>query len=575
MKLLILSLLFSSVFAEKVYVKATRIETDSDSITSPFSIYENEGHSQHSVEKESSLYISSTGAYGGADTLKLRGTERGYTKIMLDDIELGDPTDINRSFQFNLLNNLNIDETIVLKGPQSTHYGSDAVGGIIKLNTNEVDDSLYKLRVYHGSNRLMGNSISLYAKKNKMKYKLLTSLESTDGVSSYSRGQERDFYRKSNFYGVVEAQINSTLTLKYSGLSIQSKQDIDDFGADRRDGDLSIYKQNTHQVKLTKDLFYKRAESSLKLTRSNIFRNSQGKYPSEQNGYEEKAEIFLNYFLNEFITPSFLVEASKENASNISDFTNIDNKSLESYSISANANIAKNKIRSQIGLRHIEHSAFENFTSYKLGLSYLYSEKLKLFSSFSRNFVLPTVYQAYYSGNSGQLRPTTGFTKEVGVLYRLNNSELTLSLFENEFENQIDYDSSANKYLNIKESQIRGGEIKLAHRMHPSFQTTLSTTIIRSEVKDTGKYLGKSPRLLSTLFLKYMKTDTLSLSSNWRYVGERNDSGRLPSHLVGDIAVNYKAISLKLNNILDKSYENSRSYQTLGRNYMISLSYEI
>ena len=560
--------------AQTIYVQASRVETDIDTVTSSTESIDMRNDISSDLSSSPGVFISEQSAYGSASSLKLRGTQRGFSKIMLDDIELSDATDINRSFQLNLINNLYIDSALILKGPQSTHYGSDTIGGVVKLRTDTKKKKSYGLRVSQGSNQYGSLNFNFSKKKKDTSWRILTSYEDTKGISSHSGGLERDFYQNFNFYGVVEQRINSSTKLKYSGLTIKSRQDIDDFGNERVAFDLLKYNQQTHQVKLNKRLMSDRLKTSVMMRRTDIFRKSQGKYPSEQNGGSEQVEVYGLYYLNEMITPSVLINYNKENLTNISDFTNISNRSLESYSFSGNVDLKYGNFSSQLGALYLGHSAFSDLDSSKVGLAYRINSNFRLITNWSRNFILPTVYQVYFSSEDSLLEATLGETLDFGFIATYRKYKFSVTFFDNQFKNQIDYDSSDNRYSNIKESEVRGLEGLVEYKSKRLY-ANVSTSLLRSTDKSTGKYLGKSPRFISSTTLRYSINDQLQVENSWRYVGERNDSGRMPSYLVGDLHLNFSFFKFSIKNILDKEYENTRTYNTLGRNYLASMTYEL
>jgi vitamin B12 transporter len=81
--------------------------------------------------------VSQSGAFGGAVSIYLRGAKAGQTLVMIDGIEMNDPIDGERAFNFANLNTDNIERIEVVRGPQSTLYGSDAMAGVINIITKK------------------------------------------------------------------------------------------------------------------------------------------------------------------------------------------------------------------------------------------------------------------------------------------------------------------------------------------------------------------------------------------------------------------------------------------------------
>jgi vitamin B12 transporter len=83
------------------------------------------------------LNIVQTGGPGGQTSVFLRGTNSNQVKVLIDGIDVSDPSNPNRSFDFGQLLTADIARIEVLRGPQSGLYGADAVGGVISIITKK------------------------------------------------------------------------------------------------------------------------------------------------------------------------------------------------------------------------------------------------------------------------------------------------------------------------------------------------------------------------------------------------------------------------------------------------------
>lgn len=85
------------------------------------------------------LNVVQTGGPGGQSSVFTRGTNSNHTKVLVDGIDVGDPSTPNGAFDFAHLLTSNIQQLEVLRGPQSGLYGSDAIGGVISIITRRGD----------------------------------------------------------------------------------------------------------------------------------------------------------------------------------------------------------------------------------------------------------------------------------------------------------------------------------------------------------------------------------------------------------------------------------------------------
>jgi vitamin B12 transporter len=77
------------------------------------------------------------GGAGGQTSVFIRGTNSGHVKVLIDGIDVSDPSTPNRTFDFGHLQTFDIERVEVLRGPQSGLYGADAIGGVISVTTKK------------------------------------------------------------------------------------------------------------------------------------------------------------------------------------------------------------------------------------------------------------------------------------------------------------------------------------------------------------------------------------------------------------------------------------------------------
>ena len=81
------------------------------------------------------LNVVQSGGPGGVTSVFMRGTNSNHTKVLIDGIDVSDPSNAGATFDFGQLLASDIERIEVLRGPQSGLYGSDAIGGVISITT--------------------------------------------------------------------------------------------------------------------------------------------------------------------------------------------------------------------------------------------------------------------------------------------------------------------------------------------------------------------------------------------------------------------------------------------------------
>ncbi|WP_332677353.1 TonB-dependent receptor plug domain-containing protein, partial [Brevundimonas sp.] len=85
------------------------------------------------------LSVVRSGAFGGVAQVRMRGASPGKTLVLVDGVPVNDPAEVNGAFDFSGMELGDIERIEVLSGPQSSLWGSDAIGGVIAFTTRDLD----------------------------------------------------------------------------------------------------------------------------------------------------------------------------------------------------------------------------------------------------------------------------------------------------------------------------------------------------------------------------------------------------------------------------------------------------
>ena len=125
--------------------------------------------------------VDSTGSFGGAVSVNIRGAKRGQTLVMIDGVEVYDPMAVSKDFDFAHLMSTNIERIEVVRGPQSTLYGSDAMAGVINIITKKGQGpAKVQSMVEFGSHNTFLESIGISGSENKIDFSAAVSRIDSD-----------------------------------------------------------------------------------------------------------------------------------------------------------------------------------------------------------------------------------------------------------------------------------------------------------------------------------------------------------------------------------------------------------
>jgi vitamin B12 transporter len=176
--------------------------------------------------------FSRTGGVGSLTTVRIRGAESDQTVLLIDGVKLNDPSSPGGGFNFADLLVGNLERIEVLRGPQSTLYGSQAIGGVVHIITRSGDVPFGASITLEGGDlntkRALG---SVRGQEGNLSYVFAAGQFKTDGVSSAAAGKERDGYKNSLAQSRIDYAFTDHLSLEARVFWSKSDVGIDGFPA--------------------------------------------------------------------------------------------------------------------------------------------------------------------------------------------------------------------------------------------------------------------------------------------------------------------------------------------------------
>ncbi|MCP4725389.1 MAG: TonB-dependent receptor, partial [bacterium] len=250
---------------EEIVITATRTETSVKELAMSFTIIPEEVLKSRGKEmvfdflkSVPGLDVSRSGGPGGTATVLIRGAKSEHTLILIDGMETNDPISPSKTYNFAHLTTDNIERIEIVRGPQSTIYGSDAIGGIINIITKKGgDDPGYYVSAEAGSFNTLSSRIGFNGIYEQLNYSFALSRMESDGISGANEkdgNSEKDGYSNTSFSSRMKFNLSDNVRLGLISRLIDSSTDIDNFGGVSGDDPNNVMDDRQIYIKTTADI---------------------------------------------------------------------------------------------------------------------------------------------------------------------------------------------------------------------------------------------------------------------------------------------------------------------------------
>jgi len=579
------------------------------------------------LKKVPGLDIVQTGGPGGQTSVFMRGTNANHVKVLIDGIDVGNPSITNGAFDFGHLLTSDIEKIEVLRGPQSGLYGSDAIGGVIAITTKKGEGPpRVTATAEAGSFGTFNQTASLRGSQANFSYAFnVAHFRSTDvpvtPLHLLAPGEKRnnDNYDNWTYSAKLGADLSDNLAVNFVARYTDAKlgftgEDFRLFPLDFPEALQST--QRNHN-------FYSRGEAVWSLF-DGRFKNYFGV------NYTNQWDWTLNpnpdfFFASPLVSPPITnlgerikfdwrgearlipgqtvvlgLEHQSESLRtdstgtvdpffNFTQTTTTAKTSNKAGYVELQSEFAK-RFFLVSNVRYDDNQSFGPYTTWRLAPAFIVpGTNTKLKGSYGTGFKAPTLTQLYVNNPSfnavanPNLRPETSKGYDFGFEQPLFHDRVNFGVtyFHNDIKNLINnvfnLSSFSFTYVNVGAATTYGTETFASIAVTDQLKLRADYTTIVTRDETTGLGLRNRPGHKESLSAIWSPNQQFTLSTTLLYVGravEFNRDGTIPrvdsdAYTLVNIAGNYKVddrvtVFGRIDNLLNRHYESPVGFDQQG-----------
>ncbi|QEW07462.1 TonB-dependent receptor plug domain-containing protein [Nitrincola iocasae] len=528
------------------------------------------------------IEFASSGGAGSITSLFMRGSNSNHTLVMIDGVKINNPTSGGVSWQYLPVNQ--IERVEIVRGPQSSVWGADAIGGVINIITRKANTpgTTGEIRLGVGQQNTRLTDANFSAANATTRFTSSLSYRGSDSINARTADTsgEKDGYEHYGLRLQLEHDLNERNTLSAGYLRSQGDNQYDSCSiwpaaSNNCKEDYSLQTLSlgwTHQ--LTNAWQMEALLQRVEEDREDFFESqNNGRTHTQRDQLGIKATLSTDPFS---LVSGF--DAQKERILKGSGFTQ---DSRDIFGVFAQTHYRLTDAWTlSAGVRHDDDEFFGNQTTGNLGLDWQLHSAHNIGASISQGYRAPNLMELYGPASWGanpDLMPEESINYELFWRYQPGSAfNAEVRLFQNEIDNLIVW--SAGQNLNINESRIRGAEVTLGYQL-ANWRFSGALTLQDPINREDDSLLLRRAREHGRIDIDYAVSNwgagaTLEGQSKRYDFGGQRMGGYvlLNTHAHWQLSSDW-TLRAKIDNLFDQDYEQALGYHTPGRYVETSLTY--
>lgn len=584
---------------DAVVVTAARVEQPVSEVIGAVSVITRKDIEQrgvHSVQDllrgETGLSVANTGGLGKLSNVFLRGADAEQLLVLVDGVRVGSASSGTTPFEYLPVDQ--IERVEIIRGPRSSLYGSDAIGGVIQIFTRRGTGPAFNVGV--GSHETSSVSASFGAAGERSWLSVAANRIATEGYNScagapfpdgggcFTNEPDRDGYE--NASGTLRAGHRwSAGEIEATALYASGRNEYDGTFANETD---FVERVVTLRGRLNAT---ERWSISALAGVSNDDQDNFLDDPASTDG-RVLASRFETERRNVSLQSDFVLSATHAFTVGVDYYddrvhgtTEFEARSRDNLGAFAQYQAVLGAHRLLASARYDDNEQFGSYETGSLAWKWMLDEHWSLSAAWGTAFGAPTFNDLYFPGFSNpELDPETSRSYEVGIGWTSTPVQIAFTAYERHVDDLIVYDASIFAPNNLNTARIRGAELDVDASLGP-WRMSLGYSGIdprnRTRGDDFDNFLPRRSRHAGHFELG-RTFGALDARARVTAEGSRFDdvanTHRLGSFAILDLVVDYAlndawSVQGKLGNVFDRDYRTVRLYNQDGRTFFVSLRY--